>query len=91
MADRQVYDPGPARRGVCREANRARRRPRVLACPVGFVSDHLEIRWDLDVEATDRARALGIGFTRIEMPNAAPEMIDALAAIARRELAAVAS
>ncbi len=63
----------------------------VLACPVGFVSDHLEIRWDLDVEATDRARALGIGFTRIEMPNAAPEMIDALAAIARRELAAVAS
>jgi ferrochelatase len=64
---------------------------KVLACPVGFVSDHLEIRWDLDVEATDRARALGIGFARIEMPNAAPEMIDALAGIARRELAAVAS
>ena len=28
----------------------------VLVCPVGFVSDHLEIRWDLDVEAADRAR-----------------------------------
>ena len=35
--------------------------------------------------------SLGIGFARIEMPNAAPEMIDALAGIARRELAAVAS
>src|SRR5258705_52644 len=29
---------------------------RVLVCPVGFVSDHLEIRWDLDVEATELAQ-----------------------------------
>ncbi len=63
----------------------------VLACPVGFVSDHLEIRWDLDVEAVERARELGLGFARIEMPNAAPELIEALAGIVRRELAAVAS
>jgi ferrochelatase len=63
----------------------------VLACPVGFVSDHLEIRCDLDVEAAERARALGLGFSRIEMPNAAPDMIDALAGIVRRELAAVTS
>ena len=32
----------------------------VLVCPVGFVSDHLEIRWDIDVEAQDRARELGM-------------------------------
>ena len=63
----------------------------VLACPVGFVSDHLEIRWDLDVEAADRARELGMGFTRIEMPNADPALIDVLAGIVRRELAAVAA
>lgn len=63
----------------------------VLACPVGFVSDHLEIHWDLDVEAARRAEELGLGFARIEMPNAAPELIGALAGIARRELAAVAS
>jgi len=63
----------------------------VLACPVGFVSDHLEIRWDLDVEAVERARELGLAFARIEMPNAAPELIEALAGIVRRELAAVAS
>ena len=29
----------------------------VVVCPVGFVADHLEIRWDLDVEAPERARA----------------------------------
>jgi ferrochelatase len=63
----------------------------VLACPVGFVSDHLEIRWDLDVEARDRALELGLRFRRIEMPNASPELIDVLAGIARRELAAVAA
>ncbi|HET8741773.1 MAG TPA: ferrochelatase [Gaiella sp.] len=63
----------------------------VVACPVGFVSDHLEIRWDLDVEAAERARELGLGFARIEMPNEAPEMIQALAGIVRRDLAAVAS
>jgi len=63
----------------------------VVACPVGFVSDHLEIRWDLDVEARDRARELGLRFDRIEMPNASPELIDVLAGIARRELAAVAA
>ena len=63
----------------------------VLACPVGFVSDHLEIRWDLDVEAADRASELGLGFARIEMPNADPALIDVLAGIVRRELAAVAA
>ena len=63
----------------------------VLACPVGFVSDHLEIRWDLDVEAAERSRELGLGFARIEMPNAAPDLVDVLAGIVRRELAAVAA
>ena len=63
----------------------------VLVCPVGFVSDHLEIRWDLDVEAADRSRELGLGFARIEMPNDAPDLIDVLAGIVRRELAVVAA
>jgi len=56
----------------------------VLACPVGFVADHLEIRWDLDTEAADRARALGIRFARIEMPNADPAFVRVLAGIVRR-------
>ena len=63
----------------------------VVVCPVGFVSDHLEIRWDIDVEARDRARELGLGLSRIEMPNAAPDLIEVLAGIVRRELAVVAA
>jgi ferrochelatase len=63
----------------------------VLACPVGFVSDHLEIRWDLDVEAAERSAELGLRFARIEMPNGDPLLIDVLAGIVGRELAAVAA
>jgi len=62
----------------------------VLVCPVGFVSDHLEIRWDLDVEARERAAELGLGLSRIEMPNADRAFVEVLAGIVRRELAAVA-
>jgi ferrochelatase len=61
----------------------------VLVCPVGFVSDHLEIRWDIDVAAAERAGELGLELSRIEMPNADPAFIDVLAGIVRRELAAV--
>jgi ferrochelatase len=59
----------------------------VLVCPVGFVSDHLEIRWDIDTEAQERARELGMTLTRIDMPNDEPEFVAALAGIVRRTLA----
>jgi len=59
----------------------------VLVCPVGFVADHLEIRWDLDHEAAEKARELGLNFRRIEMPNADPAFIDVLAGLVRRVLA----
>ena len=59
---------------------------RVLTCPVGFVADHLEIRWDLDVEAAARARELGLEFERIEMPNADPRFVGVLAGLVRRAL-----
>src|SRR5919201_446639 len=38
----------------------------VLICPIGFVSDHLEIRWDIDSEAQQKARELGLDLERIE-------------------------
>ena len=59
----------------------------VLVCPVGFVADHLEIRWDIDTEAADRARELGMRLSRIEMPNADPAFVRVLAGIVRREAA----
>jgi protoporphyrin/coproporphyrin ferrochelatase len=59
----------------------------VLVCPVGFVADHLEIRWDLDNEAARKAEDLGLDFARIEMPNADPRFVAALAGLARKALA----
>jgi ferrochelatase len=59
----------------------------VLVCPVGFVSDHLEIRWDLDVEAQEKAAELRMRLERIEMPNADPAFVATLAEIVRRALA----
>ncbi len=59
----------------------------VLVCPVGFVADHLEIRWDLDHEAAEKAAELGLRFARIEMPNADPRFVDVLASLVRRALA----
>jgi ferrochelatase len=59
----------------------------VLVCPVGFVADHLEIRWDLDHEAVEKARELGLGFRRIEMPNAELAFVKVLAGLVRRALA----
>ena len=58
----------------------------VLICPVGFVSDHLEIRWDIDVEAQERAGELGLRVDRIQMPNADPAFVATLAGIVRRAL-----
>jgi ferrochelatase len=58
----------------------------VLACPIGFVADHLEIKWDLDTEAVERAAQLGLGFERIEMPNADPAFVAVVAGLVRRAL-----
>jgi ferrochelatase len=63
----------------------------VLICPVGFVSDHLEIRWDLDTEARELAQELGMRVDRIEMPNSDPGFVAVLAEIVRRALAPIAA
>ena len=68
------------------EALHARGVDSVLVCPVGFVSDHLEIRWDIDVEAQEKAAELGLRLERIEMPNADPAFVRTLAGIVRRAL-----
>ena len=56
---------------------------RVLVCPIGFVSDHLEILWDLDVEARERAAELGLELERIESLNDDPAFIRGLADLCR--------
>jgi len=61
---------------------------RVLVCPIGFVSDHLEILWDLDVEAQERAAELGLELERIESLNDDPAFVRALGALVRERLPA---
>ncbi len=50
----------------------------VLSVPIGFVCDHLEVLYDIDHEAADKAVALGIALRRTRMPNATPELIAVL-------------
>jgi ferrochelatase len=59
---------------------------KVLVAPVGFVSDHLEILWDLDIEARERAAALGLELERIESLNDDPAFIRGLAELVRQAL-----
>ena len=59
----------------------------VLVAPVGFVSDHLEILWDLDVEARERAQELRLELARIESLNDDPAFVRALAGVVRKALA----
>jgi ferrochelatase len=53
----------------------------ILVCPVGFVSDHLEILYDLDVEAREYANSLGITLGRVSSLNDDPKFIEALVAV----------
>ncbi|ATW25700.1 ferrochelatase [Candidatus Formimonas warabiya] len=52
----------------------------VLAVPIGFVSDHMETLYDLDIEAKNKAVSLGMGFQRCPALNDSPFLIKALAA-----------
>jgi protoporphyrin/coproporphyrin ferrochelatase len=54
---------------------------RVLVCPIGFVADHLEVLYDIDVEAMAFAGERGIELRRTASFNARPEFIEALATI----------
>ena len=53
----------------------------VLSVPIGFVSEHLEVLFDIDCEATAKAASLGMTLRRTRMPNATPELIGVLESI----------
>jgi len=53
----------------------------ILVCPIGFVADHLEVLYDVDVEALAFCRERGIELRRTQMFNDRPEFIEALAAV----------
>jgi ferrochelatase len=55
----------------------------VLVCPAGFVSDHLEILYDLDVQARGVAEGLGLRFERTESLDDDPRFLGMLADVVR--------
>ena len=56
----------------------------VLVAPIQFLSDHLEILYDVDVGAREQAESAGLAFARIESLNVSPTFVAALAGVARR-------
>lgn len=61
----------------------------VLVCPAGFVSDHLEVLYDLDIEASQLAADLRLAFTRTTLPNDDARFLATLAGVIRAHLAEV--
>jgi ferrochelatase len=65
----------------------AKQVPGVVVCPCGFVADHLEILYDIDVEARSLAEELGMELVRTRSPNYDPVFLDMLAGVVERVLA----
>jgi ferrochelatase len=51
----------------------------VVLSPIGFLCDHVEVLYDLDVEAKERAKELGVGYTRAQTVGSEPAFIGMLA------------
>ena len=58
----------------------------VLVAPIGFVADHLEILYDIDVEAQEFARSVSLKLERTESLNTSPTFISALADVVSRHV-----
>ncbi len=88
----RTTDPwwGPPLEDVIRDLA-ASGHPAVVVCSAGFVADHLEILYDLDIEAKRVAEEAGVELARTEMPNADPAFVRMLATVVRQHLGAVAA
>jgi len=58
----------------------------VLVAPIGFVADHLEILYDIDVEAQEFAQSISLKLRRSESLNASPTFISALTDIVSKHV-----
>jgi protoporphyrin/coproporphyrin ferrochelatase len=58
----------------------------VVVCPCGFVADHLEVLYDIDIESRNAAAARGLELERTASPNDDPAFLDVLATVVRRKL-----
>jgi ferrochelatase len=70
---------GPDILEVIRDLAATGRADGILVCPQGFVADHLEVAYDLDIEAAGVAAQAGIAFARTRVLNDDPTVLGALA------------
>ncbi len=56
----------------------------VVVIPIGFVSDHMEVIFDLDVEAAQTARQLGLPMARAATPGTDPRFVSMISALVRQ-------
>ena len=61
----------------------------VVVIPVGFVSDHMEVRHDLDIEAARAADSLGVAFARAATPGAHPRFASMVTELVRERMTGV--
>jgi ferrochelatase len=54
----------------------------VVVAPIGFISDHMEVRFDLDTEAAQNAAAAGLGMVRVPTVGTDPEFVSGLVDLA---------
>jgi ferrochelatase len=58
----------------------------VIVVPIGFVSDHVEVVWDLDNEAAETAEQHGLFFARVRTPGTDPRFVADLADLVQERL-----
>jgi ferrochelatase len=58
----------------------------VVVVPIGFISDHMEVRFDLDIEAAGTARQLGLAYARAATPGTDPMLVSMIADLVAEQL-----
>jgi ferrochelatase len=76
---------GPEVESVLEELHQAGHR-HVLIAPIGFLSDHVEILYDVDIEFKQVAASKGMQLERIPMLNASPALVETLASVLQEHL-----
>jgi ferrochelatase len=77
---------GPGLIEYLRDRQATNHPPGVLVAPIGFVADHLEILYDIDMEAQEFARSIDLKLKRTESLNTSPTFISALTDIVSKRL-----
>jgi ferrochelatase len=77
---------GPDVQDITRDLYKEKGYTSFVYTPVGFVSDHLEVLYDNDIECKIVTDEIGAMYYRPEMPNTQPEFIDAMASVVLEEI-----